>query len=140
MDPGLQDLLTPLESDPRVSWSTFADPTVLVDIAPNLLVELTIPDADHTLEWFIAVKDPASGRELVTDWCDHYAVAGESPEELRRERWEEIEEFLTKLLRSPLRIAVRHRKAGVLLPRKTTHILERRVEERWEPILPFGAS
>jgi hypothetical protein len=61
----------------------------------GIRVELEVPD--DVLEWHAAATDE-SDRELWRDWADYYAVAGESPSDLRGEMESDIERFVSRVL------------------------------------------
>jgi hypothetical protein len=65
----------------------------------EILFEILIPR--DCFEWFVTVKEKASGKELWDDWMEHY---GGTPSELETEMDEAISHFVERLLKSEVRM------------------------------------
>lgn len=71
----------------------------------EIAFEVTVLKGDDVLEWFIAARDVATGKEVYADYSPHYAINGESHEELVRELEEEVVTFLHALQTADVRVA-----------------------------------
>jgi hypothetical protein len=93
----------------------------------GLVVELWLPY--DVLESFVGVRQPPGDRMLWRDWCDYHAYQG-SDAELRTYRAEDVDRFVERLLRSPVRI----REDRGFLGRRRHHP-EWQTAGRWERLL-----
>ncbi len=74
--------------------------SITVHAFPDLIVDVTVVESAD--EWFVEVRDGASGEQVFDDWCDHYGQA--SRDELDRERYETVTAFLSAVQGAMLRV------------------------------------
>lgn len=67
----------------------------------GLLIEVTIPR--DVLEWFVSASDETG--TVWSEWADHYATNGETLEELMAEMATSIEQFLSIVVNSEVRVS-----------------------------------
>lgn len=63
---------------------------------PDLVFKVTVPKT--VLEWFACAKK--DGREVWSDWTEHYATAQRSPAELEEEMARDVADFVRRVLDS----------------------------------------
>jgi len=68
----------------------------------SLVFDVTIPKG--VLEWFASAKN--NGREVWSDWTEHYATAGESRIQLEEEMARDVEDFIRRVLCSKVTASV----------------------------------
>ena len=98
-------------------------------------IRFTIPE--NCLEWFVAVHGRVDGKEMFSDWCDHYAVEGESEEQLRRERASEIESLLREVIEGQLQIFVAMKKGWLPWTKREVFNLSVKRGEEYEQLIPI---
>lgn len=96
----------------------------------------TIPE--NCLEWFVAVHGRDDGKEIFSDWCDHYAVEGESEEQLRSERALEIDNLLREVIEGQLQIFVGQEKGWLPWTTREVFTLSVKRGEEYEQLIPFA--
>lgn len=106
-------------------------------IVPAADMKITVTIPRDVLEWFIDVQCPVTGKELTSDWADHYATDGETDEELRDERREEILSFLATLLEQPLRLVTERTRRLFFLGTRLRYFVEVQQDGAWRPLVPF---
>ena len=128
-------ILADYSSNPNVTISKQRDATVLtLTKEPNLSIEVAVPE--NVLEWVVTVKDSKTGREILSDWMDHYSLKDETQEQLESERLEEIMSFLKAIVDSSLRLTELKKRRWFLWS-KSTPVLEVRTTDTWKKLLPF---
>lgn len=55
----------------RVTETTHAF-EIELSVRPNFAATIVVPK--EVTEWFLSFRDAASGRELFSDWCEHYST------------------------------------------------------------------
>ncbi len=75
---------------------------ISVAAQPQRVVEVTVPDA--VPEWFIHVRDAATGAEVFSDWCDHYRVDPADETDVFAERYAEVTRLLLAVRGVVLRV------------------------------------
>jgi hypothetical protein len=68
----------------------------------SLVLEILLPD--DVLEWFISVKNAETGAELFSDCVEHYAIGGETREQLEEQLVDEVIGILTRASASLFRV------------------------------------
>ena len=68
--------------------------------------EVTLVSGQHTLEWFLTVKERASGETAFSDYIDHYETEGETYDQLVREREASVISLLKAIRTHPARISI----------------------------------
>ena len=94
----------------------------------GLQVTVTVPIS--VLEWFVEASDRTSGAS-VEDWCDYEGHDATHAEQLDLAMAEDVEKFVSQLLRSELRIDKRG---------SSKIALEWKVGDAWEQAVPLKAS
>lgn len=109
---------------------------LIIEKDRGILIEVRVPD--ELLEWFITVVQKDTGDMVLHDWMEHYAVSGESDQELHAEMRKEIERVLDAIVSRPVRLRRVKKKSWIPWQRpKESHLLECEMETGWTQVLPF---
>ena len=130
------DLFDQYSDHESVSFTRGRDAlTIAVKYSEGIEIRFTIPG--NCLEWFVAAVDLDTGKDLVSDWCDHYPMEKETEEQLRQERAAEIEALLRKIVDGPTQIFVGLEKGRFPWTKREVYTVSVKSGEEYEQLIPF---